>query len=165
MVYDFEQLNVLLECDPSAYRQEVRRMKEEDPARFEQYIQHMRQDLARAHEAEDRPLTEAEIDGLVDNTAEAMGWTVRRTLAEAILRLRRDSLYSNDQFVPVTPSEDLEHRRNRYMRRHSSIRALVLGDVKAAVAAHESMLKAIKPRRDSDPPTTLHVVRDIPPKK
>lgn len=146
----FAELSALLETDPSAYREKISRMRTEDPARLARFIEHMRTEIERAHEHEDRPMTEAEVKVLIEHTAEALQWPRRRVLAEALLRLREVAVYGPpERFRPLTPPETQAERKGRYARRFSSVQALVLGDVKAGLRAIESTsstrMRVVKP--------------------
>lgn len=128
----FDELTRLLTDNPLEYRARLERLRSEDPALLEAYVERMRSELELANAREDRPLTDREVEDMIDSTAKALGWSRHRVLAEAVLRLRGLALYGvTDGFTPVTPEVTDEARAGRYVRRHSSIRALALGEVRA----------------------------------
>lgn len=128
----FADLLRMLERQPSVYRLEVEKLHTQDPARFSEYIDYLREQIADSNEREDTPLTQAEVDDLLVHTAHILGWSKLRVLAEGLMRVRAAALCSAETFSPMTPEEPAA--RTRYMRRHSSLRALVLADIQAAKA-------------------------------
>jgi hypothetical protein len=128
----FEELADLLERDPGAYTREISRLRSQHPSRFEEFVDWSRGELARAGEEDDRPLNTDEVEQLIDLTCKELGWSRPRVLSEAVLRLRAE--IGTPRFSPVTPEEG--SRAGRYLRRRSSVRALVLGDIKALLEKH-----------------------------
>lgn len=120
----YADLACLAERDPVAYRAEVERLRTVEPSRFEAFVDYLRVKLEHANAAEDRPLTPEEVDAAIARTATELGWSRSRVLAEAILRLRVSALLTPG-YVPLTPPDN--PGPHTYARRHSSIRALVLG--------------------------------------
>lgn len=103
-------------------------MRREEPDRFATLIACMRAEVSRANAIEDRPLTEDEVDEMVDRTARDLGWSRARVIADGVLRLRAEL---GEGFRPVTP----ENKPRR--RRTSSMRALVVGDLDALLEKHK----------------------------
>ena len=123
---EFSELNDLLATNAAAYRREIQRMREEEPVQLAKFVEQVRQNLA-CKEAE-RSLTVEETEDILAQLAKVLGWPRSRVLAEAALRLSV-AVYSPDaEFVALTPHVD----RRPPMRRHSSIRALVLGEIPLA---------------------------------
>lgn len=135
MMNEFERLATLYDADPPAYRAEVARMRANDPARFEAFLAYCGSVLEATHEAEDRPLTEAEIEDAIALTAAELGWTRRRVMGEGIMRLR--AALDQGGFRPVTPEEFPDKRAGKYRRRRSSLQAIALEDVRGLLEKHE----------------------------
>lgn len=143
----FDQLNELLDNDPAGYRKAIAELRERDPERFEAFVDHAKVELERANGREDRPLTKNEIDQLVDDVSEDLGWSRDRVIAEAVLRLQTVLLTTG--FAPVTPEEGRAARATAYRRRRSSILAIVLGDMTGLVEKHARTHKRRVEDRDS----------------
>lgn len=128
MRYTFADLEKLLETEPAKYRVEVERLRLEDPERLDRFIDWLRRTLANAPPREERPMSQTEVSELVEHTASALGWSKQRVMAEAMLRLHAIALhgefkaFTSDEPAPTTAKKPP-------MRRHSSIRALVLGQL------------------------------------
>lgn len=124
---EFAELNVLLEQDPAAYRREIGRMREEDPVQLARFVEQVRENLSSVEP--EKPLSLDETEDLLSQLGRALGWPRTRVIAEAALRLSV-AVYSPEaeDFKPLTPNVD----RPPPMRRHSSIRGLVLGDIQLA---------------------------------
>lgn len=112
-------------------RDDLLRLRREDPARYRSVLNRMRRDLAKANEREDRPLTPAELETLIDETCTALGWSRNRVLTEGILRLQT-AFESPETFRELTPPESFEARRGRYLRSWSSLDALIVGAAEPA---------------------------------
>ena len=128
----FTRLFALLESDPDAYLAEVARMKRDQPERYARLLEVMGRAVERTNEAEDQPMTELEVEEVIERTCAELGWPRERVIAEGVLRLR--AARAEGKFTPVTPEHDPKRRPGRYARRRSSMDALVIGDVNALIA-------------------------------
>lgn len=133
----FDELARLLDTDPAEYRARLNHLREHEPEVLTAYVENMRQELEAANEREDRALTDDELEDLILNTADALGWSRERVVSEGVLRLRAAALYGEGgAFKPLTPEPEPASRVGAYKRRYSSIRALALGEIRAALKAH-----------------------------
>lgn len=143
----FCELADLLDRDPDEYRRVVDRLKRDNPSAFEAFVDHVRAELATTHERDDRPLTPEEITDMIDRTARELGWPRERVVSEGVMRLRAAMHDASRPFRPVTPERDPAKRRTGYARRHSSMRALVVGDVQAVLKKKRAGARG-DPRRE-----------------
>lgn len=127
----FRELVALLEKDPAAYREEVARLKRDEPERFDALTEALRQAVEAATSADDRPLTPEETSELVDATARELGWSRDRVIADGVMRLRLALRVDGEHFRPVTPEPHDKRKPGTYVRRKASMEAILVGDVHA----------------------------------
>lgn len=116
----FTELLKLYEMDPKTYRIEIRRMRSDEPARFDRFVERFRRELDAESARDAKPLTSREVASAVDTLAASLGWSRQRVLAEAVLRLQASNESGE---LGETLTQDEKPRP----RRLASARAIILG--------------------------------------